>query len=66
MLVNLEPCELCKRIINESRIKKVYYLTSKKENVYYKQTKYISLENQHLTFAKKSKENLSSFFQKRR
>ncbi len=66
MLVNLEPCELCKKIINESRIKKVYYLTNKKDAVYYKQTQYVSLEHQHSSFAKKSKENLSSFFQKRR
>lgn len=29
LYVTLEPCEMCKSIINEARIKKVYYILSK-------------------------------------
>ena len=45
MYVTLEPCMMCRGAINESRIKKVYYLTPKtdryKENN--KNTKFIKL-----------------------
>ncbi len=32
MYVTLEPCEMCKCIIRESRLKKVYYLLDGKQN----------------------------------
>ena len=32
MLVNLEPCELCQRVIKESRIDKVFYILKSKNN----------------------------------
>ena len=32
MFVTLEPCEMCQKIIDECRIKKIYYLIKGKEN----------------------------------
>ncbi len=32
MLVNLEPCELCQRVIKESRIDKICYILKSKNN----------------------------------
>ena len=32
MLVNLEPCELCQKVIKEARIDKVYYILKSKNN----------------------------------
>ena len=40
MYVTLEPCHMCKEIIKESRIKKVYYLSSTNKLINYK-TKFI-------------------------
>lgn len=36
MYVTLEPCHMCKEIIKESRIKKVYYLSSAHKLINYK------------------------------
>lgn len=33
LYVTLEPCEMCKSIINEARIKKVYYILSKTKKI---------------------------------
>lgn len=33
LYVTLEPCEMCKSIINEARIKKVYYIISKTKKI---------------------------------
>ena len=40
MYVTLEPCHMCKEIIKESRIKKVYYLSDTNKLINYK-TKFI-------------------------
>lgn len=41
MYVNLEPCDMCKLVIQESRIDKVYYILNKgKCNNKYKKTQY--------------------------
>ena len=39
MYVTLEPCPMCKSVINESRIRNVYFLSSKSKSIHYK-TKY--------------------------
>lgn len=62
MIVTLEPCEMCKTVIKEARIKKVYYLVERYE--YKKQykcsvfDKYIDNTDEY----KKYKENISKFF----
>lgn len=65
MYVTLEPCTLCKKIIEHSRIKKVYYLTNKPENnKEYKKTIY-----EHMSVDRYDKENkkiLAKFFEKMR
>ena len=33
LYVTLEPCEMCKSIINEARIKKVYYILNKTKKI---------------------------------
>ena len=44
MYVTLEPCPMCKSVINESRIKNVYFLSSKSKSIHYK-TKYFLCYN---------------------
>ena len=59
MYVTLEPCPMCKSVINESRIKNVYFLSSKSKNIHYK-TKY------SLCYIFEFSDLLTSFFKKLR
>lgn len=59
MYVTLEPCPMCKSVINESRIKNVYFLSSKSKSIHYK-TKYFSCYN--IKFS----DLLTSFFKRLR
>ena len=64
LYVSLEPCSMCKEIIKQTKLKKVYYLLSmpafKKE---YDKTQFIKLEsNNEQTYASV----LSEFFKKKR
>lgn len=65
LYVSLEPCSMCKKIIQEARISNVYYfaekLDSKKE---YNNTKYNKIEDNHLINIIKEKMNM--FFIKKR
>ena len=46
MYVSLEPCEMCKSVIRESRIDKVYYfLPRNPEKKQYKGTNFINVDN---------------------
>ncbi len=46
MYVTLEPCEMCKSVIKESRIENVYYfLPRNSEKKQYKGTKILSIDN---------------------
>ena len=64
MYVTLEPCNLCKTIINESRIKEVYYLIAKDDNSYNSNSKYIqtndcdSIKNEYNKYFNNFFENL--------
>lgn len=60
MYVTLEPCTMCKAIINEARIKKVYYLVPNKSKGI--QTN-ISLHN-NVSMAELYSKELSDFFVK--
>lgn len=59
LYVTLEPCEMCKKIIEESRISNVYYMLKSKTN----KTNYIFLEND---FSKMIKQNMMDFFKNKR
>ena len=59
MYVTLEPCPMCKSVINESRIRNVYFLSSKSKSIHYK-TKYSLCHN--IEFS----DLLTSFFKKLR
>lgn len=59
MYVTLEPCPMCKSVINESRIRNVYFLSSKSKNIHYK-TKY------SLCYIFEFSDLLTSFFKKLR
>lgn len=62
LYTTLEPCAMCKSIIEASRIKKVYYLCEKTEIQSIK-TKYELISN---NASKESKKNLKKFFQNKR
>lgn len=64
LYVSLEPCSMCKEIIKQTRLKKVYYLLSKPDSKKeYDKTQFIKLEsNSEQTYASV----LSEFFKKKR
>lgn len=64
LYVSLEPCSMCKEIIKQTRLKKVYYLLSKPDSKKeYDKTQFIKLEsNSKQTYAN----ILSDFFKKKR
>ncbi len=64
LYVSLEPCSMCKEIIKQARLSKVYYLLSKPDfKKEYDKTKFIKLKsNSEQMYAN----ILSEFFKKRR
>ena len=64
LYVSLEPCSMCKEIIKQTKLKKVYYLLSKPDfKKEYDKTQFIKLEsNNEQTYASV----LSEFFKKKR
>jgi len=62
MYTTLEPCEMCKAVIRETRIKKVFYILSKKKytNI---NTDYVKLS---ISNANKYEKILSNFFKNKR
>lgn len=61
MYVTLEPCHMCKEIIKESRIKKVYYLSSANKLINYK-TKFIK----EMKYKNNYSDLLTNFFENKR
>ena len=61
MYVTLEPCHMCKEIIKESRIKKVYYLSSANKLINYK-TKFIK----EIKYKNNYSDLLTNFFENKR
>lgn len=61
MYVTLEPCHMCKEIIKESRIKKVYYLSSTNKLINYK-TKFIK----EIKYKNNYSDLLTNFFENKR
>lgn len=61
LYVTLEPCHMCKEIINECRINNVYYLLKKSKEITYK-TNYKNV----LVNSKKYENTLKNFFEKLR
>ena len=62
MYVTLEPCHMCREIIKEARIKKVYYYVKKDKIINYK-TDFLLLNN---NFSYSYKKLLTSFFKELR
>lgn len=60
MYVTLEPCSMCQAIIEECRIKNIYYLV-KSQSILNKKTKYNHVIN---IYSKEYKQLLKSFFKK--
>lgn len=58
LYVTLEPCHMCMEIINECRIKNVYFYVTNNKIINFK-TKYINIEN---SFSNSYKHLLSTFF----
>ena len=61
LYVTLEPCDMCRKVIEESRINKVYYLKSANKNCKNKLISY-----QHATENKEYNKLFESFFKKLR
>lgn len=66
MVVTLEPCDMCKSVIREARLKKVYYLVPRYN--YKKQYKCTSIELYNYDGKDKEKYivNMQSFFNNKR
>jgi len=64
LYVSLEPCDMCKKIIEESRIKSVYYIL-KKGNITNKYTK-TKYEQTYTMHKENYKEFIENFFKKLR
>ena len=60
LYVTLEPCEMCKRVIEEARIKNVYYILNNDKKVN-NTTQYIKI---NVSEEKYFKEELKTFFRK--
>ena len=61
LYVTLEPCDMCRKIIEESRLNKVYYLKSANKNNKNKMISY-----QHLNENEEYSKMFDSFFKKLR
>ena len=61
LYVTLEPCDMCRKVIEESRINKVYYLKSSNKNSKNKMISY-----QHLNENEEYSKMFDSFFKKLR
>jgi len=66
MLVTLEPCEMCKTVIKEARISKVYYIVPRyKYKKQYKCTEFENIENESLD-KEKYINDITHFFDNKR
>lgn len=64
LYVTLKPCEMCEKVINNSRISNVFYLLDKPDGKKeYAKTKVIHIQSD---YEKKYKEKLKKFFNKLR
>lgn len=64
LYVTLRPCEMCQKVINNSRINNVYYILDKPDvKKEYNKTQYIFIENK---YTKEYRKKLSDFFNKLR
>ena len=68
MYVTIRPCEMCEKVIKESRIEKVYYLVDRDiKKVQYSKTEFLKIaENQVNEEVKKYKNKLSNFWKNKR
>lgn len=63
----MEPCEMCKSVIKESRIEHVYYLLERQKNKkQYNKTEFKYLENSDIKFLQNYKKNMEIFWKSKR
>ena len=60
LYVSLEPCSMCREIINKSRINKVIYFSKQNNEVIINKTNYSYIENNTIS------QNLTDFFKEKR
>lgn len=64
MYVTLEPCSMCKNVIKESRLLKLFYLLPRNDEKYqYDKTKFVHYK-EDVNFQKKYSEIISKFWNK--
>ena len=61
MITTLEPCEMCKNVIKEAKIRKIYYFLENNKKINYK-NEFIKLEDKNNYF----KNELTEFFRIKR
>ena len=67
LYVTLKPCELCEKVIKESRISKVYYLIEKQQDKKpYSGTTFVKITDIESDEIEKYVEKLTSFFENKR
>ena len=66
LISTLMPCPMCREVIKESRIDKVYYILSRPDSENLKIKGYEKLDNIELELVKKYKEDFLNFFKKMR
>ena len=62
LYVTLKPCKMCECVINEARIKKVYYIVDRQKNV----NNTINFNQIESSYYSYFSEELSSFFKRKR
>lgn len=66
MVTTLEPCDMCKEVIKQARISKVYYLTPRLNNKKpYKRTLFEKIDSDS-DLSRKYIENITNFFKDKR
>ena len=67
MYVTLEPCDMCKAVILESRLKKVYFLVEKTDQkINFSKKNATKIEKLHRNYSEKYSSLLSDFFSNKR
>jgi len=65
MIVTLEPCDMCKEVIKQSRIKKVYYFLGNNKKINYK-TIFEKIDNENQVEEEYFEKELKKFFENMR
>ena len=64
LYVNLEPCEMCKNIIKQTRIKKVYYFVKNNNSINLDKTTVFHYLDENSDYNNLKKKEITNFFKK--